>query len=185
MGREVFNFDGHFSVLRVGAEGNEGDIIVKNDAGKEVIHLDGGSGDIILANADCAEEFDVLSAEAVEPGTVMVLDDAGGLRPSATAYDKKVAGVVSGAGGYKPGIILDRRSSPSARVPLALVGKVYCKADATDAPIATGDLLTTAATPGHAMKASDPLKAFGAVIGKALKPLPQGRGLIPILIALQ
>jgi hypothetical protein len=33
------------------------------------------------------------------------------------------------------------------------------------------------------MKALDPLKAFGAVIGKALAPLPEGEGLIPILIA--
>jgi hypothetical protein len=48
-----------------------------------------------------------------------------------------------------------------------------------------GDLLTTAPTPGHAMKADDPLKAFGAVIGKALRPLPDGQGLIPVLIALQ
>jgi hypothetical protein len=35
------------------------------------------------------------------------------------------------------------------------------------------------------MKASDPARAFGAVIGKALKPLAGGRGLLPVLIALQ
>jgi hypothetical protein len=57
--------------------------------------------------------------------------------------------------------------------------------DASYAPIEVGDLLTTAPTPGYAMKASDPLKAFGAVIGKALCPLKAGRGLVPILIALQ
>ncbi len=53
------------------------------------------------------------------------------------------------------------------------------------APIEIGDLLTTSATPGHAMKATDPHKAFGAVIGKALRPLDRGQGLIPVLIALQ
>jgi hypothetical protein len=37
----------------------------------------------------------------------------------------------------------------------------------------------------HAMKAEDPQKAFGAVIGEALRPLGNGQGLIPILIALQ
>ena len=37
----------------------------------------------------------------------------------------------------------------------------------------------------YAMKADDPRKAFGAVIGKALRPLGEGQGLIPILIALQ
>ncbi len=70
-------------------------------------------------------------------------------------------------------------------MPLALVGKAYCKVDAQYASIEVGDLLTTSPTPGHAMKADDLLKAFGAVIGKALRPLPTGLGLIPILIALQ
>ena len=65
------------------------------------------------------------------------------------------------------------------------MGKVFCKVDAQFGAIAVGDLLTTSATPGHAMKTSDPLKAFGAVIGKALRPLADGKGLIPILIALQ
>jgi hypothetical protein len=35
------------------------------------------------------------------------------------------------------------------------------------------------------MRAADPLLAFGAVIGKALAPLATGRGLVPILVALQ
>ena len=35
------------------------------------------------------------------------------------------------------------------------------------------------------MKASDPGASFGAVIGKALRALEQGQGLIPVLIALQ
>jgi hypothetical protein len=57
--------------------------------------------------------------------------------------------------------------------------------DAQYGAIEVGDLLTTSSTPGHAMKTCDPLKAFGAVIGKALRPLTEGQGLIPILIALQ
>ena len=65
------------------------------------------------------------------------------------------------------------------------MGKVYCKVDADYASIEVGDLLTTSSTPGHAMKADDPFKTFGAVIGKALRPLKAGRGLIPILVALQ
>jgi hypothetical protein len=35
------------------------------------------------------------------------------------------------------------------------------------------------------MRVSDPLKAFGSVIGKALRRLDSGQDLIPILIALQ
>ena len=184
--REVFNFDGRNAALRVGASGNEGDIIVRNSDGTEVIHLDGGSGDIILRNADCAEDFDLAPATSmIEPGMVMVLDQEGTLRPSSVAYDKRVAGVISGAGACKPAIVLNRHASARHRVPLALVGRVYCMVDATQSSVEVGDLLTTSSTSGHAMKATDPLRAFGAVIGKALQPFSGCTGMIPILVALQ
>ncbi len=142
------------------------------------------TGDISLSNADCAECFDIEHGTLVEPGTVMVVGDSGILHESRRGYDKCVAGVVSGAGDYKPGIVLDKQSNTSGQ-PIALLGKVYCKVDASYAPIEVGDLLTTSDTPGHTMKTVDPLRAFGAVIGKALKPIDTGRGLIPILVALQ
>ena len=142
-------------------------------------------GDITMPASDFAEDFQVAASDAVEPGTVMVLDEAGTLSESEQSYDRKVAGVISGAGDYRPGLILDRQSYSERRLPLALVGKVYCKADAAHGQIGVGDLLTTSPTPGHAMKASDPTQSFGAVIGKALRPLEAGRGLIPILVALQ
>jgi hypothetical protein len=154
-------------------------------------HFDGNvevTGDILLINHDCAEEFDIVSSTDAEPGTVMVLDESGALQPSSKAYDKKVAGVVSGAGDFKPGIILGKLVNPASeasRMPIALLGKVYCKVDARNSPIEVGDLLTTSNVPGHAMKVEDPQKAFGAVIGKALSPLREERGLVPILVALQ
>jgi hypothetical protein len=144
------------------------------------------TGDIRLTRADCAEDFDVAATPTVEPGTVMVLGEDGALCPCHLAYDKRAAGVISGAGDYKPGIVLDKQSESSeTRKPVALLGKAYCKVDARYGQIEVGDLLTTSETPGHARKATDPLKAFGAVIGKALRPLRDGQGLIPILIALQ
>jgi hypothetical protein len=143
------------------------------------------TGDIRLTNADCAEDFDIAGAETVEPGTVMVLGEEGALHQSHRAYDKRVAGVISGAGDYKPGIVLDKQHSQPNRKPIALLGKVYCKVDASVAPVKVGDLLTTSPTPGHAMKATDRDQAFGAVISKALRPLREGCGLIPILITLQ
>jgi hypothetical protein len=115
----------------------------------------------------------------------VVIDDDGKLRESQTAYDKRVAGVVSGAGDYKPGIVLDKQQSSAGRASVALVGKVYCKVDADFAPISVGDLLTTSARAGYGMKATDPAQAFGAVIGKALRALSAGQGMIPILVALQ
>jgi hypothetical protein len=35
------------------------------------------------------------------------------------------------------------------------------------------------------MKATDRSRAFGAIIGKALLPFSVGRGLVPILVAMQ
>ena len=157
--------------------------------GKLAAHFDGDvevTTDIRLLNADCAEDFDISGTEEILAGTVMVIDPAGALQPCCDAYDKRVAGVVSGAGTYKPAIILDKHPNAAAtRLPIALLGKVYCRVEAILAPIEVGDLLTTSSVGGHAMKAVDPLRAFGAVIGKALRPLRQGTGLIPILISLQ
>jgi hypothetical protein len=141
--------------------------------------------DVKLVAADCAEQFDMRDATSPEPGTVLVIDDEEKLWESQSPYDKRVAGVVSGAGEYRPAIVLDRKASLEGRASIALVGKVYCKVDADPAPIAVGDLLTTSARSGFAMKATDSARAFGAVIGKALKPLPSGQGMIPILVALQ
>jgi hypothetical protein len=141
--------------------------------------------DVVVRGGDCAEDFEISGIETVEPGTVMVIEQHGSLKICESAYDKRVAGVVSGAGDFKPGLILDRQQFGDKRMPIALVGKVYCKVDAQYGAIEVGDLLTTSPTPGHAMKMIDTLKAFGAVLGKALRPLESGTGLIPILIALQ
>lgn len=142
-------------------------------------------GDIFLQGADCAEEFAISTLLDVEPGSVMVIDEEGSLRACSRPYDRKVAGVVSGAGGYRPGVILDAQSDKALRRPIALVGKVYCRADADFGPIAVGDLLTTSSSPGHAMRADDSTRAAGALLGKALQSLDHGRGLIAVLVALQ
>jgi hypothetical protein len=195
---ESFGVQGN-SVTAVGVNGNSqsGDGVFAVSANGIGIRAKGGklagrfegdvevTGDIRLANADCAEDFDIADAGSAEPGTVMVLGDEGALHQSQQAYDKRVAGVISGAGAYKPGIVLDKQPSQNGRRPIALLGKVFCKVDAQFGAIEVGDLLTTSASPGHAMKASEPRKSFGAVIGKALRPLKEGQGLVPILIALQ
>jgi hypothetical protein len=161
---------------------------------KERLDVDGNvqvSGDIVvfgdvrLDGRDCAESFASEGDRPLTPGTVVVIADDEQVRECAEPYDRKVAGVFSGAGTYRPGIILGREPAGVSSVNLALVGRVYCNVDAEYSPIAVGDLLTTSATPGHAMKASDPQRAFGAILGKALRPLSEGRGIIPVLIALQ
>lgn len=176
------------AAYQLNAASDSAALYAKHAGGRAAAVFEGNvivTGDISLSNADCAENFDVPADAFAEPGTVMVLDEAGNLRESHQPYDKRVVGVISGAGDYRPGLILDRRESEAKRQPIALLGKVFCKADAAYGPIEVGDLLTTSNTYGYAMKVSDPLKAFGAVIGKALRPLKEGRGLLPILIALQ
>ena len=141
--------------------------------------------DVLLTGSDCAERFDLAEQKELEAGTVVVIDQDGMLCTSSCAYDKRVAGVVAGAGDYRPAIVMGSATSDRIGALVALVGKTYCKVDASSGAIEVGDLLTASSTPGHAMKASDPARAFGAVIGKALRPLRAGIGLIPILVALQ
>ncbi|TFB56769.1 hypothetical protein E3O23_00245 [Cryobacterium tagatosivorans] len=144
------------------------------------------TGEIRMLGADCAEEF--TAPEGVAAGSVMVIDDEGGLALSSGPYDKRVAGVVAGAGSYRPALVLDGAGEAGPgreRRPISLMGKAYCLVDARETPVSVGDLLTTGEAPGCAMRASDRDRAFGAVLGKALAPLSHGTGLIPILVALQ
>ncbi len=184
---KTFSQLGRNGQFTLGCQDQAGKVIVRNSSNDETINIDGESGDIVLKNADCAEEFDIAEAIAskVEAGSVMTIQKDGALAPCTQAYDKRVAGVVSGAGTYQPALILDKQPEQENRLPIAMIGKVYCKVDASYGPIELGDLLTTSPTPGHAMKATDPMRAFGTVIGKALGSLENGEGMLPILVALQ
>lgn len=140
------------------------------------------TGDIKLTGADLAEHFELIAEEPVDSGTVVVLEGVNRVRVSSHPYDHRVAGVLSGGGSYRPGILLDHANT--AGRPLALAGKVYCRVDASATPVEVGDLLTTSATPGCAMKATDASRAFGAVLGKAMAAASGGVRVIPILVAL-
>lgn len=147
------------------------------------------TGDVILLNpgsGDVAEDFDVEGeSKHMEPGTVLVINPAGTLSVTHDAYDTRVAGVISGAGGLTPAVVLQRFESARMRRPIALMGKVYCKVDASFGSISAGDLLTTSSTPGHAMRVLDIFRATGSILGKALAGMEDGRGLIPILVSVR
>ncbi|HEY6528325.1 MAG TPA: hypothetical protein VIZ65_06495 [Cellvibrionaceae bacterium] len=143
------------------------------------------TGDIRLANADCAEDFTVACSASVKPGYVMVIGASGLLEPCEEAYCRRVVGVVSGAGSYKPGLILDNQGPRPERKPVALMGKVYCWVDASYGAISAGDMLTTSPTFGHAMLAADAINSFGSVLGKALQSHTEGCALVPLLVCLQ
>lgn len=142
----------------------------------------------ITGGADLAEPFDLTEETAVEAGTVVSIDpvQAGKLRLATQAYDRKVAGVISGAGGVQAGMIMGQEGTmANGQYPVALTGRVYVKVDAQYGSIQAGDLLTTSDTPGHAMKVSNYEEAQGAIIGKAMSSLEHGKGLVLVLISLQ
>ena len=109
----------------------------------------------------------------------------GALRLARTAYDRRVAGVASGANDYRPGITLNAASAEPNRVTVTLTGTVYCLASSVNGTVRAGDLLTSSSVPGYAMRAGDSDAARGAILGKALEDLRGERGLVLILASLQ
>jgi hypothetical protein len=136
---------------------------------------------------DYAEGFDVSNHLEVDvkPGAVLVIDPEhpGKLVLSTEAYDTKVAGIVAGANGLGSGV---RLGGAHFDHDVALAGRVYCMVDATETGVKPGDLLTTAATTGYAMKATDYARAHGAILGKAMQRMEKGnKGQILVLVTLQ
>ncbi len=179
----------------VGAGGG-GYLQLRNATGAGTITLDSdsaGDGRVttqvleITGGSDFSENFDIRSGDA-QPGMLVRIDPAhpGELAVSDRAYDRTVAGVVSGAGGVKPGLMMGQRGTVAdGKHPVALTGRVYCLVDADRGAIEPGDLITTSDTPGHGMKVGDYTRAQGAIIGKAMTPLGSGRGLVLLLVNLQ
>jgi hypothetical protein len=176
--------NGH-AVFAITRSATSAGLFAANSAGGNAALFEGNvtvTGDLYLPGADVAEEFRV--RDDLEPGTIAVLDPEGALRRSDRPYDTRVAGIISGAGDRVPALILDRQPGKDHRRPLAVTGKAWCSADAREHPIEVGDLLTTATEPGLAMRVTDRSRAIGAIIGKALTPLSDGRGPVLVLVAL-
>jgi len=149
--------------------------------------LDVNGAITIRGGADIVEGFDSICGTAFEPGTVLVIDpeNPGKLMCSQDAYDFKVAGVVSGANGVKPGIKLGQDGVMDGEIPVAMTGRVYVKCSAENGAIIPGDRLTTSTIRGHAMKATDANLSDGAVIGKAMSSLDESTGMVLVLVNLQ
>jgi len=139
-----------------------------------------------ITGADVAEKFPL--SEEVRPGMVVAIDptNPGKLCLARGAYNRCVAGVISGANDLPAGTILGNLPGHEDSPPVALSGRVWVYCDATEQAIQPGDLLTTSHTPGHAMAVRDHPRAMGAVIGKAMTSLAQGEtGLVLVLVNLQ
>ena len=179
------------------ADGSQ--ITLYNAAGTAVIEMDanyGGStkGRVttseleITGGADIAEPFIVSDNDKLQPGMVLSIDPKkpGQLKISDKAYDRCVAGIVSGASDIQPGLILRQKGTiTDGQHLVALTGRVYCLVDATKNPVEPGDMLTSSSTAGYAMKVDNNSKATGAIIGKAMTSLQNGKGLVLVLVSLQ
>lgn len=139
----------------------------------------------ITGGSDLAEYFEL--TEDAKPGLVVAIDPQrpGKLALARGAYNRRVAGVISGANNLSAGMVLPDLAASENSSPVALSGRVWVYCDATRHPIQPGDLLTTSSIPGHAMKVINHTKAQGAIIGKAMTMLNSGRGLVLVLVTLQ
>ena len=104
--------------------------------------------------------------EDVQPGMVLAIDpqQPGKLSLSRGAYNRMVAGVVSGANGLPAGTIMGNLPGHENAPAVALTGRVWVQCDATRQAINPGDLMTTAGRAGYAMSATDAGRAHGAVV---------------------
>jgi|SRR5271166_1179472 len=146
--------------------------------------FDGGTQ---TGGADFAESVVASPSEPrLEPGDLLVVDVNAKrqLKLSSESYSTLVAGIYS----TKPGVLATPHTlgeTAANEIPLAIVGIVPCKVTAENGSIRPGDLLVTSSTPGYAMKGSDRSRMLGAVVGKALEPLADGKGVVQVLVTLQ
>ncbi len=141
-----------------------------------------------VTGADLAERFPTVDDAPMAPGMVVEIDpdNVGHLRLAQGEYSPLVAGIVSGANGLPAGTVMGNLPGAEDGPAIALSGRVWVYCDAAEHAIEPGALLTTSPTPGHAMRAADPDRAHGAVIGKAMSSLGKGEtGLVLVIVGLQ
>jgi hypothetical protein len=191
LGGGGFIVTGSESSINLSIDNNE--IIARNNGAASKLYLNQGSGNVVVGvleitgGSDLAEPFKVTGPD-IEPGMVVVIDpdNPGQLRIADKAYDRTVAGIISGAKGINPGMTMKQEDSiANGSTMVALTGRVYCYADASYGAIELGDMLTTSEQPGYAMKAIDHTKSQGAILGKAMTSLDNGKGLVLVLVTLQ
>ena len=133
---------------------------------------------------DYAEILELATRDGIHPGSVVSYDtDAGGIVPASVENARTVVGVISGAGGFRPGMVIGSRSDASRDFPLSLSGVVYVRVSAEAGRIVPGDLLVPSSVAGVGMRTSDPNAVPGMVFGKALEPWSgSGEGLVLMLV---
>ena len=141
------------------------------------------SGCFNAGSADLAERINI--SGTASPADVVEVDPdrPGSFRRSQGPGSRLAVGVISSAPGFTLGNLHGGAERARDERPLlALLGQVPTNASAENGPIQIGDLLVSAALPGHAMRCASPSACEGALIGKALQPLREGQGVILVLV---
>jgi hypothetical protein len=157
----------------------DGNVNIEGRTTTRVLEITGGS--------DLAEPFPISHVEKLLPGSAVIIDERnpGHLTLSSESYDQRVAGIISGAGGITSGLTMSQQGVMEGDQNIALSGRVYVLATASNGAIKPGDLLTTSDIPGHVMKATDKELSHGAIVGKAMTSLSENEGLVLVLVNLQ
>jgi len=170
---------------------------LRNNNNEITIDLDAdfnGDGRIITdeiqinGGSDFAENFDITD-DHIKPiaGMLVVIDkkNIGKLEISKNPNDKKIAGVISGANGIKPGVYMGQKETiADGEYPIALSGRVYVYANQEGGIIEPGDMLTSSSQGGYAMKSSNNDSSHGTIIGKAMSGIDEN-GFVLVLVNLQ
>jgi hypothetical protein len=133
------------------------------------------SGSTLIAtySADLAEYYE--GDKEYEVGTVVVFGGDKEITTTDQMNDTRVAGVV---GTQEKAAYIMYSDCPGLKNLVALAGRVPCKVVGR---VKKGDMLTTSATPGYAVKALTP--TLGAIIGKALEDKDYGEaGIIEVAV---
>ena len=151
------------TTITTGAESTGGNIY-----GQWVL---GSSSTLQASYSDLAEFYE--GDQDYEPGTVLVFGGEKEVTTTDIINDTRSAGVVT----TDPAYVMNQ-DQKGIRVCIALAGRVPVKVVGR---VKKGDMLTTSATPGYAVKALTP--TLGAVIGKALENKDYGEaGVIQVAV---
>jgi hypothetical protein len=130
-----------------------------------------GSSTLQATYADLAEYYE--GDKDYEPGTVLVFGGDKEITETVQMNDTRLAGVVT----TNPAYVMNQ-DQQGIKVCLALAGRVPCKVIGR---VKKGDMLTTSATPGYAVRATSP--TLGAIIGKAIEDKDYGEaGVITVAV---
>ena len=187
---QVNNERGRTVVLALAQQGSDSGylgIADRNGNDQVILKVQGGEG-VVGVNGikvhDYAEILDLATREGIRAGSVVAWDpDASGLVPASGSNARRVVGVISGAGKFRPGMVIGSREDGSKDFPVAVSGVVYVRVSGEAGSVEPGDLLVPSSAAGVGMRAADPRGTAGTVFGKALEPWSgAGEGLVLMLV---